>query len=148
MTRKGWHYGPCSQGGGRSGGGSAAVVAGILAVTVMTVLAAHRQVAQAARVIGEVLLITGIVLLCAAGLAVLAGAAWAGRMIWLWRAGRRPRVTRADVTMLPGAPPMIAAQRAVLDARHPAIGAPRPVIRLTAVPAREQGSNRNVKPGR
>jgi hypothetical protein len=124
MARMGWHYTECTPGGGGGGGGAAVlIIAGLLIIA-----AAARPVARAAEAAGrvavQVLEVAGIVAGCAAGLAVIAAAAWGARRAARWRADRTtrvsfPRVAAAPPRSLSGPQParaIDAPQRALDDA--------------------------------
>jgi hypothetical protein len=117
MTRMGWHYTPCDRG---SGGGGAVV---LLIAAALIIAAIARPVAHAAdavaRVVVEVLEITGIVLASAAGLAALAGLAYGAARVYRWHA-------RNQQTMSSHAPVILSAPESVTETR-PAV-TPRPAV--------------------
>ena len=86
----GYHWTPCNRGGG----GLAALV--LVLVIIAAVIA--RPVAHAADEVGRVVLealeITGIVLVSAAGLAVLGGMAYGARRACRWQATRRQAIAQ------------------------------------------------------
>jgi len=126
MKCPGLHCDGCRDGGG----GLAALLLVVLAVIIA---AAARPVAHAADAVGhavlEALEITGIVLVSAAGLAILAGMAYGAHRAYRWHAVNRQAIPRQGHM----------AQR-LSGPQSAAIGAPRKVIPLTIVTEEEQCS--------
>lgn len=114
MSNYGYHWTPCNRGGGGA-------LAALVLVLVIIAAAIARPVARAADEVGHVVLealeITGIVLVSAAGLAVLGGMAYGARRACRWQATRRQAIPRQGQTgQAVSGPhkPAIAAQRAPL----------------------------------
>jgi hypothetical protein len=133
MTRMRWHYTPCRGSGGDGGGG---VVVLIIAAALI-IAAIARPVAHAAdavaRVVAEVLEIAGIVLVSAAGLAVLAGMAYGAVRIHSHIRTRQALSRHSPVTL--------SASQGDSGPR-PAV-APRHVINGTGLVDRDEISERN-----
>jgi hypothetical protein len=127
MTRMGYHWTPCDRGGG---GGAAVLV--LLAVIVIAAIA--RPVIHAADAVGRVLVdaleVAAVVVVSAAGLAVLAGMAWGAARVYRRHAANRQAIPRH-------APRTLSAPLAVSARRARTIEAPRPrLIRLHPEPGR------------